>query len=298
MHEHHICLPEGFEASEIAEARRLNLVASFARSPDLERQPGLTALLSCSPEEPCGREGCPVCLRTFRYQLLSEAYRLRLNRAVWTRASIVPAGWLMPPGRLDDFDLEKAVLLIRKWLERSEICDLIVVGGIDVSFNTFGNKPLGWQFHLYLLINSRKSETLRQAIKASFKLDPNVHRPLTLGRVHPADLAKTLTYSYKSLFKQSSGYLEKERKKADGSPRKNSDPLPLTLGQLRELLGWLARHPIGSRLIMRNARRTTPPSEKMRIRLKVQPRLLSSSAKRKRRPRRAGNARRRAGKQV
>ncbi len=298
MPELRFSLPAKFESVEIANARRLKLVTSLSHDPELARRPEVEALLACTPETPCGREGCPVCMRTFREQLLMEAYRLGLHDAVWTRASIVPAGWRVQPGKLENFWLKKAVRLLRKWLERSEIRDAVVIGGIDVSFNTFGNQALGWQFHVYFLINRPKSEALRQAIKSAFRLDPNVRFPLTLKEVRATEFAKTLSYSYKSTFKRSSGYIEKRRMKADGSPRKNSHPLPLPLGKLRELSSALAQYPIGSRLILRNAIRTTSPGGELRMSLRVQPQAVSSRSKRKRRPRRAGSARRRVGKQA
>lgn len=213
----------------------------------------------------CHQEHCYRCRLEFRRSLVLEALRLGLDDGVFTRASIIPTNSLYPEGRLEDVNLPALVGRFSKQLERSAFADAFVIGGIDFSFNTFKNEPLGWQAQLYLLINREHTPQLDRDIRSAFPAASDAYRPYTIGPVEDGDLLRCLTYSYKNEFWTRSGYEEPLRKKKDGSPRLNDDYLPLKVARRVELGFWLSKYPVGARLILRNARRANPPNKPLRL---------------------------------
>ena len=237
------------------EARRLMLRRNrHARRKDKS----LKRLPRCSPKKRCQSEACPVCRRKFRLNLVRECKRLGFDKMHFTRVSFVPDKMLWAPGALHQVDIKACLEALRKRLERSDLADLIIIGGLDVSFNTFGNREVGRQGHYYVLIMAPNTPKLRGAFMEAIKPDPSVKEPFQFSDVKPGEFLNCLTYAYKNDFYRRSGYFEK-RLKVDGTPRKNAVPQRLRGPQSVELATWLSGYPVGARLFLRNIRRAKSP---------------------------------------
>jgi hypothetical protein len=145
---------------------------------------------------------------------------------------------------LDFVDLLALREMIAKRLERSSLHDRIIVAGIDISLNLEENQRVGWQLHLYMLVEGEKTRQLEEAIKATFPAEPTAGSPYGFEEVYSWDL---LTYVLKSEFYRHSGYTNENGH--------NSRPQALKPEYLPELMVWLDRFPIHARLIMRGIRR-------------------------------------------
>ena len=168
------------------------------------------------------------------------------SRPHWTRASVVPAGFLLSLGELANVDLKALGEMIDKRLERSSLRRRIVMAGIDISLNLQDNNIIGWQLHLYMLIEGENTLRLREAIKAAFPPEPTAPTPYDFDEVN--DPSNCVTYLFKAIFKRRSRYTTANRQ-----PRTRS--LPLKGPELRELLQFLDQHTVGERLILRGIRR-------------------------------------------
>jgi hypothetical protein len=205
-------------------------------------------LKGCRKSARCATEACPVCVRAFRLQWAGEGIKILLPPPHWTRCSIIPAGFLVPYGKLHTVDLTKMVKLVQKRLQRSGISNRIVIGGLDVSLNLNENTIIGWQLHLYVLIEGKNDKALRKAVKAAFPPEPTAAKPYTFREVE--NPLKAISYAYKGHFKRRSSYIDKQG-------HANTKPFKLKGPDQCELLQFLAQYKVGSRAILRGVRRNT-----------------------------------------
>ena len=241
--------------ADAQQARRLMLRRNrHAR----RRDKSLKRLPRCIRKKRCQTEACPVCRLLFRRNLVRQCKELGLDEMQWTRVSFIPDKMLWKPGMLPEVEIKRCNEVLRKRLERSRLADLFMIGGLDVSFNTFENGEVGWQGHYYVLIMAPNTPKLRRAFMEAIKPDPSVEKPFKFRGVKPGEFLKCLTYAYKNDFYRRSGYFEK-RLKVDGTPRKNAAHQGLRIAQSRELATWLSGHPVGARLFLRNIRRAKSP---------------------------------------
>jgi hypothetical protein len=237
--------PDGFET--LAQARDRRAYKITVLSGGNERQGRLAAKLKrCRRGNRCNSGACDVCARFFRLRLLQQLQPILASRPRWTRASVVPADFLFAPGELANVDLNALRKKISKRFERWSLQNRIVIAGIDISFNTEDNDTIGWQLHLYMLIEGEHTPRLEEAVKATFPPEPTARVPYTFTQV--AGKLKAITYLYKSIFLRRSRYTVFERR-----PRTRN--LPLKRSELRELLEFLGKYPVGARLILRGLRR-------------------------------------------
>jgi hypothetical protein len=203
-------------------------------------------LKKCRRGHRCGTETCRVCLREFRINWTGEAVKIVLQRPNWTRCSIIPAGLLVPPGQLSTFDLPAQIKRFRKRIARSALKGRAVLGGLDVSLNLENNALVGWQFHLYMLVEGENDAALQQQVKSAFPPEQTALQPYDFSDID--DPVEVATYAYKSLFSRRSGFVGK-----DGNHRTKIQPLKDA--ELRELLQFLSKHKVGARLILAGVRR-------------------------------------------
>lgn len=155
---------------------------------------------------------------------------------------------------------------LQRRIQRSPLKTRLIIGGIDVSWNTLNNEGGHWQGHIYALVSGTVSPQLERQIQRVFMPSPETYRPSSVEPVDPTDrdFFKCLTYSYKSLFNWRSSYHE-SRLKRDGSPRINRRTNPLPQAQLAELTDWLSRYSVGDRLILTGVRRLRASRGKIRL---------------------------------
>jgi hypothetical protein len=237
--------PDGFESFADAKKRRARKIRTLGQG-DKEQQRLADKLERCRKGSRCESAACDICLRLYRLRLLRQTGPVLAARLHWTRASVVPAGFLRPLGELTNVELKALGEMIDKRLERSSLRRRIVLAGIDISLNLQDNNTIGWQLHLYMLIEGKNTLRLREAIKAAFPPEPTAPIPHDFAEVNAP--SNCVTYLFKAIFNRRSRYAG-----ANGRPRTRS--LPLKGPELRELLRFLDRHSIGERLIPRGIRR-------------------------------------------
>jgi hypothetical protein len=238
-------IPDKFETFSEAKARRAGKIRILGKGKRTARK--LAAKLDqCRKGHGCESGACDVCVGRERLKLYRETRPIFAAHPDWTRASIIPAGFLIPLGMLSTVDLKTVGARINKRLERSSLRNRIVIAGIDLSLNLQDNEIVGWQLHLYLLIEGKNTLRVQEAIKATFPPEPTAPIPHLISSV--SDPTKRVTYVLKNIFNRRSRYTT-----ANGQAR--TKDLPLKGSDLRELLPFLDQHPIGARLILRGIRR-------------------------------------------
>jgi hypothetical protein len=240
-----ISLPDKFETLTQAKQRRVYKICILGKGKKSARK--LAAKLAqCSKGQPCESAACDECVGRKRLKLYRETQPIFAAHPDWTRASIIPAGFLVPVGQLSTLDLKPINTRINKRLERSSLGNRIVIAGIDISLNLQDNEIVGWQLHLYMLIEGKNTLRLQEAIKAAFPPEPTASIPHQFSSV--TDPTKAITYLFKNIFHRRSRYTTSD------SQARTKD-LPLKGSDLRELLPFLDQFPIGARLILRGIRR-------------------------------------------
>lgn len=236
--------PQGFETFAEATKRRAQKIQILGRGNGDDQR--LAAKLElCRKGNRCRSGACDVCLRLYRLRLLRQTSPVLASRLHWTRASVVPDELLVSLGELTIVELKALGEMIDKRLERSSLRRRIVMAGIDISLNLQDNNIIGWQLHLYMLVEGENTLRLREAIKAAFPPEPNAPIPYDFDEVN--DPSNCVTYLFKAIFKRRSRYTN-----AAGHRTKS---LPLKGRELRELLQFLDKHSVGERLILRGIRR-------------------------------------------
>jgi hypothetical protein len=238
-------LPEGFETHVEAEERRACKIEVLGGGNKTQQQLA-GKLQRCRKGNRCNSGACDVCTRLFRLRLLSQLQPILASRPHWTRASVVTADFLFAPGELADVDLDALRRKISKRFERWSLRNRIVIAGIDISLNLEDNEAVGWQLHLYMLVEGEHTPRLEEAVKATFRPETTARVPYHFTQVTGA--LRTVTYLYKAVFWRRSRYTLFERR-----PRTKNQPLKRP--ELRELLEFLGRYPVGARLILRGLRR-------------------------------------------
>jgi hypothetical protein len=237
-------IPSDFETYSQAKDRRDHRVR-ILRFGDADSKCLAANMAVCDNEFSCDSDACPICDGLFRRQLCRRGVPILEARQTWTRASVVTAGLLVPYDQLAAINLDQLMKRIHKRLDRSTLRYRMIIGGIDISLNLEDNEIIGWQLHLYLLIEGENDQALREAIKAAFPPEPTAPEPYQFKTV--GDFAKAVTYAYKSTFYRRSRY------RKNGKPQTRSQSLKPP--DLRILLPFLHRFSIGTRLILRGVRR-------------------------------------------
>jgi len=241
-------LPEGFETHVEAEERRAYKIEVLSGGNKTQQQLA-RKLQRCRKGARCNTGACDVCERLFRLRLLRQLEPILASRSHWTRASVVPADFLFAPGELGNVDLNALRKKISKRFERWSLRNRIVIAGIDISYNIEDNEAVGWQLHLYMLVEGEHTPQLAEAVKATFPPEKTARVPYHFTQLTGRPGA-ALTYLYKSVFWRRSRYTVYER-----WPVIRTRNLPLKRPELRELLEFIGRYPIGARLILRGLRR-------------------------------------------
>ena len=232
-----------FEIPADAQARRQQRIR-FLRSGEEQHKRLGDKLVSCEKSHRCKSEADPVCAALFWQKLCRDLRGIVAGRS-WTRAFVVTPGLLVPYGHLGEFDPRAAVERVREQLERSSLRDHIIIGAIDISLVLKNKTIIGWQLYLNLLIEGKNRGRLQEAVEAVFPPEPTAPKPYVFKDVTDPEMALAHIYKYK--FFRKSWY---RVKKKVGTAK-----LPLTRGDLQELLSFLGRYPIGTRLLLSGPRK-------------------------------------------
>jgi len=210
---------------------------------------------------------------------------MRRVRIAWTRATsrllatfplvlavaIIPEGLSRAPGTLNTYDLLKSIRSYQRALQRrfnkGDIPYDVVLGGLDLSLNTWENKDPTWFPHFHLLVGCWSADdggrAARDAIKAAIAGAP-VPRAFHSKVVSPDELAEAASYTFKSVFGRRSafGRLNEVAGKRKPSPHWQ----PIKGEHLTELLLFLDQYRPVDRLLLHGVRRDGL-SQEMNLRL-------------------------------
>lgn len=185
-------------------------------------------------------------MRDFRIWWAGDAVKIMLQRRAWTRCCIIAKGLLVPYRQLATFDLHAQIERLRKRIGRSKLHGRVVLGGLDISLNLENNKILGWQFHLYLIVEGENDAKLQKAIKNAFPPELTALVPYDFEEI--ADPLEVITYAYKAQIKRRSGYVG-----SNGNHQTKEHPLKGA--DIRQLVPFLVNHKVGARLLLAGVRR-------------------------------------------
>ena len=241
--------PDGFETAKETKERRIGLKRRHARYGGL--------VPPCRPGKRCGKDGCPVCSRNFRVNLLKSFFELGMNEESLVSFNCITEHDEIPEGRLEEeFDLVGHVKMVTKRFERSSLTNHTVIAGLDLSFNKFENQDLGWKPHWYGIVFSEDRMFVRKGLKEIFPKSSQAKRPVRTKMVEKGDWPRVLSYVYKNGFGgfySRSGYLKEDH--VTGRTFKDTWPNRLTSSQQAELSMLLLQHNVGDRLLLRGLRR-------------------------------------------
>jgi hypothetical protein len=205
--------PSNFETYQTAKSRRKKRIRSLSRG-GRELRSLIHKLGKCTKMLRCHSEIDPICLGNFRLRLYRGLKSIIQSRKHWMRVSVITKGLLFKRGTLQSADLPKLIKSLRKRLERSSLQDRMIIGGIDVSLNFGEDHVVGWQLHLYLLIEGSDDDVhLREAIKAAFPGEPTAVKPYDFTPMY--EFGGAITYLYKTEFSRRITYFEDDKRKTD-----------------------------------------------------------------------------------
>jgi hypothetical protein len=124
----------------------------------------------------------------------------------------------------------------------------LVLGGVDVAYNTMNNQDGHWQAHLYLLLFARDRRDLRDSIRARCPPEPTAMRPYEFAEVRPEDYPEVVSYAVKGEFYWRSSF-------TDVNGRTNGRGVSLKPEQAVEAALFLDQYPLGSRLLLKGIKR-------------------------------------------
>ena len=206
-------------------------------------------LKKCSKGSRCGSEHCHICLRIFRQNLVRQARRLHLSRkkSGWLILTLTPNDPPIAVGGLSDFDIETYIGKHRQRLAR-HLPGVLVIGGLDIALKFEGDQAIGWQPHLHLMMYGIKREDSLKALRATYPRSEHSPKPIRHEEV-TGSFNGALSYCYKSVFFS--------RGKKGGVRSGKCRSMPPREHEL-ELRAFLAKWPIGCRIILRFAKFNGP----------------------------------------
>jgi hypothetical protein len=225
-----------------AKARRHQRIR-FMRVGERQDRDLINRLENCARTHRCTSEADPVCVTLFQRKILRAANAIVDGRS-WTRTTVVTSGLLIPYGRLGEHDLTATLERVRERLVRSRLGKRVSIGAIDISLDLKNRTIIGWQPRLNLVVEGKNGPGLQQAIKAAFPPEPTALKPYLFKQVANPERAFAGLYNYK-FFRRSRYRIKKESR---------TTKLPLTPNDLEELLSFLGRYSVGSRLVLAGVR--------------------------------------------
>ncbi|HYG87969.1 MAG TPA: hypothetical protein VD978_17065, partial [Azospirillum sp.] len=151
---------ERFETEAWSMGLRDKIVRSLTRVGGVEAKALAKRMARCKSGKRCGSGACPICCREFRRWWVAAVLGVldkgdpRFQEGALIAVNLVNAQHQRAEDNLLSLDLKKLVDQYRKRLRRAGFEDLVIVGGVDFSFNTdsLGRWGDHWCAHLYILV--------------------------------------------------------------------------------------------------------------------------------------------------
>jgi hypothetical protein len=201
-------------------------------------------LAHCEPFNRCMSGACAECTRATQRWLVAEASKLSDYR----NPDAVCSSWIIgisAKGKLSKESLSTFQAKIKSVLNTTVTS--FALGGVDFSFNTGHEKtPDHWAIQLWFLTLGEEWDLGNRLIRNAV-----VKRPL---KKYPFDgNPKAVAYSFKNKFSLRESYREID---LNGRKTSNTRNLPLRVSEKKELLPFLDREGLHSRLFLIGVRPT------------------------------------------
>lgn len=256
-----LVLPPGFETFDQAKSRRAKCIAHLRRSTTKGARALARRLAACKSGSRCGSGACAVCMRKVRMRWTKVASRFLAKFPLVLAVAIIPKGSSRAAGALDTYDLLKAIRshqrALQRWLDKANLpYKVVVIGGLDLSLNTWENADPTWFPHFHLLVGcmsaSDGGRAARDAIQGAIAGAP-VLRAFHSKVVSTDKLAKATSYTLKSVFGRRSAFGRRNELAGKRKPRPAWQPIR---GQhLTELLVFLDAYRPLDRFLLKGVRR-------------------------------------------
>lgn len=262
-------LPEKFETAEEADNNTTRLATQLKKSSKPEAQLLALKLEACLAGDgpPCRSGACARCSREIRIEFLNEIEPYCRIASERHKMTLVLGKCAVPAGELQTLDMAEVKGRYERLLRRILPKNLIVIGGIDVSVNSFDNVNFIWSVHIdviVLKIGPGPSIDDYKVVLRKKLPDDDIHRPLRVRRVNPETKWSGYTYCLKAKFEWRSGYVKSKglRKR---NPHRATRGIDLKPKHEVELRLWLAQGTMVNRLILVGvANPASPKSIKLR----------------------------------
>lgn len=242
--EHDVRLLPKFETVEEGKQRRNRLARLATRRSGGTITPRFA---TCTKDARCDSGACPICMRRFR-RWFGHAVMNLIGRKAAVFVTVVDERRHCPPGELGALSLEDLLDECTALMSIAGLGNLVMVGGIDFSFNTdgAGRWPDHWCPHFAVLVIGATPNTVKAALSKRFRASSVVRRPVNAKAV--TDPLGGITYLIKSVYSRRSSYFDKKKKRYDARD------LPLKAPQEHELTLFLDQFQPVDRLFLQNIR--------------------------------------------
>lgn len=212
-------------------------------------------LITCDDSDPCGLGVCAYCHSRIQHKFAQAVLGFAADheRLPLSAITIALPQFLIPANRLPSLDLERVFRSLRYYLKRAGIRLLLGVLEIDFVEHKEGRYAPGWLPQLHGLVASCDPAALSRRLHSILPRSDVVPRPKKItawdGRVD------WLLYCAKLHPKRRVGYDTERFDPRSGRSRhcRHTRAKPLRSPELRELVPYLADHPLPSRLFAMGA---------------------------------------------
>lgn len=209
----------------------------------------------------CNSGACLKCGRSNRLELLEQIDPYLKNAIESKFLTLALDKFAVPKNDLNNYDLKKIASIYARKLRDKLPSNMIIIGGVDVSLNSFKNDEYHWQVHIHvLIIKIAKGRTIKDARKSLKKIVKNskIPRPLRLDQTEKKTINEAVTYCLKSWFSWRSGYSNTDNTNS-GSSKKETKNISLPIKDEMYLRLWLDRWSMPERLVLVGATNKKSP---------------------------------------
>jgi hypothetical protein len=239
-----------YKAAEIKSKKLIRRLRHRRRQLNRIAQTGLS-ISSCCLAHPCQSGICDRCNISSQRKFVSSIRQFidRYPDSIFHAVTIILPKWILPHGRLSQFNFEAYKRSLRYYLGKAG-CGL-VFGVVEFDFieHSRNRYQPGWLPHFHGVMTSSDLRLLKSRLKDTIIKSAAVARPVKIKPWDGSD--RWLDYCSKVSLKRRTGYDDVERFDiTSGKSRlcRVTKNRSLLAGQLHELAGFLAGRPLQSRL--------------------------------------------------
>ncbi|CAO3426290.1 hypothetical protein [Azospirillum argentinense] len=221
-------------------------------------------LETCRKGRRCASGACPTCRRQVRRWFVGQALDMleeigaRMPHLLTTpifAVTIIDRQDQRPQGELHTFEMIAMIRRIRKLFERAGLGPVVILGGVDFSFNIddtgLDRWDPHWCPHLHLVVIGATRKALKKALAPHFIADRTVKRPLYIKEVKGtgADFVRKSSYCLKNVFNKIPRFI------GAATGKEHNKKYSLIREPAAELASYLDLYQLTDRLFLRNIRR-------------------------------------------